>query len=95
MVEVIKKNKVKDLGIDVDRFIRDYGVYILKVDRFVLDKNDVFWVVFKEFVCELLYGVEGIGVFGVKVVIGGMLFCERLEGILVEFVILRGDIFDF
>lgn len=31
MVEVIKKNKIEDIGFDVDRFIKGYGDYMLKV----------------------------------------------------------------
>lgn len=36
MVEVIRKNKIEEIGFDVDKFIKGYGDYILKVDKVCL-----------------------------------------------------------
>lgn len=53
------------------------------------------WGVFKDFICDILNDVEGVVVLVGKVIINGYLFCENLEGIIVEFDVLRENIFDF
>ena len=95
MVAAIKRNKVNEIGLDADKFIKGYGDYTPKVARSRLAQNDAFWAALKDSACGLLFGAEGIGVSAVQGVIGGKLLCEKLEGTLAEFAALRENIFDF
>ena len=95
MVEAIKKNKIADIGLDADKFIKGYGDYTPKVSTSRLAKNDALWAAFKGSTCDLLFSAQGVGAAVTQGVVGGMLLCERLEGTLAEFAALRENIFEF
>lgn len=46
LVDKIINNKVDEIGEDVEVFIEEYFVYILKVDRSWMVRNIVLWGVF-------------------------------------------------
>ena len=95
MVTAIKENDVDNLGFDSTRFIDAYGGYTPKVDRSDLARNDALWAAYKDSICDLLFGAEGIGSEITQGVVGRMVLCEKLDGTLAEFFALRENIFDF
>lgn len=95
MVNEIKNNIVEEISNDVEVFINEYVGYMFRVDRSCMVWNIVMWGVFRDFICDILNDVEGVVVLVGKVIINGFLFCENLEGIIVEFDVIRENIFDF
>ena len=95
MVNAIKTNTIDKIGFDADKFIEAYGAYTPKVSRARLAKNDALWAAFKSSTCDLLFGAQGVAAAVSQGVVGGMLYCEKLEGTLAEFAALRENILDF
>lgn len=90
-------NKIKTSGkieqFDGEKFIKEYDNYSPRVRKDLLGKNDALWEALREKACELLY--EGEGKFSsiLKASVGTT--CTDLKATLVQFSLLRGQIFDF
>ncbi|KAJ7393034.1 hypothetical protein OS493_008320 [Desmophyllum pertusum] len=95
LVNKIKNNQADQIDDDAEMFIEQYSGYTPMVDRSRLAQNTAKWGAFKEYTCDLLNGVEGIGASPAKAVANGFLLCENLEGTIAEFDALRENIFDF
>ena len=95
LVNKIKNNQADNIDDDAETFIAEYFRYKPKVDRHRMARNIAMWGAFKESTCKLLDEVEGVGAQVGKAIAGSHLLCERLQGTIAEFSVLRENIFDF
>ena len=94
VIDDIKTRQIGKLGAEgTAEFIAKYGDYTPRVDEDSLAQNDALWSAYKEKVCDMLTGAEGLGASGVQIF--ARVACEKLDGTLSQYFALRENIFSF